>query len=116
MGFSGGIVRACAFAGAVLVGLSLAACTKPMQPKEYGVGSLGAATPGSERDFAVNVGDVVHFQVDSSALTPRRKASSAGRPSGSINIRNTRSPSKATPMSAARANTTSRSALAAPWR
>jgi peptidoglycan-associated lipoprotein len=41
-----------------------------MQPKEYGVGSLGAATPGSERDFTVNVGDIVHFQVDSSSLTP----------------------------------------------
>jgi peptidoglycan-associated lipoprotein len=40
-----------------------------MQPKEYGVGPLGAAEPGTERDFAVNVGDVVHFQVDSSALT-----------------------------------------------
>jgi peptidoglycan-associated lipoprotein len=68
MGFSG-IGRACAFAGAVAMAVALAACTKPMQPKEYGVGSLGTAEPGSERDFAVNVGDIVHFQVDSSALT-----------------------------------------------
>ena len=70
MGFSGGIGRACVFAGAVLAALALAACTKPMQPKEYGVGSLGTPEPGTERDFAVNVGDIVHFQVDSSALTP----------------------------------------------
>ncbi len=69
MKFGRGIGRACVFAGAVLMAFALAACTKPMQPKEYGVGSLGAAEPGTERDFAVNVGDVVHFQVDSSALT-----------------------------------------------
>ena len=70
MRFSGGVGRACAFAGAVLAAFALAACSKPQQPREYGVGQLGAATPGSPRDFAVNVGDVVHFQVDSSALSP----------------------------------------------
>jgi peptidoglycan-associated lipoprotein len=65
-----GIGRACVFVGAIAAAFALSACTKPMQPKEYGVGSLGAATPGSERDFTVNVGDIVHFQVDSSSLTP----------------------------------------------
>ncbi len=68
MGFRG-IGRTGALLGAVLAAMALQACTKPMQPKEYGVGQLGEATPGSERDFAVNVGDIVHFQVDSSSLT-----------------------------------------------
>jgi peptidoglycan-associated lipoprotein len=47
----------------------LAACSRQTQPKQYGLGGEGPATPGTERDFAVNVGDVVHFQVDSSTLT-----------------------------------------------
>ena len=47
----------------------LAACSRQAQPKQYGLGGEGPATPGTERDFAVNVGDIVRFQVDSSALT-----------------------------------------------
>ena len=40
------------------------------QPKEYGLGGEGPVTcQDTERDFAVNVGDMVHFQEDSSALT-----------------------------------------------
>jgi peptidoglycan-associated lipoprotein len=61
--------RACKLAGVLAVALALAACAKHQQAKEYGVGGEGPATPGSSRDFAVNVGDVVRFQVDSSALT-----------------------------------------------
>jgi peptidoglycan-associated lipoprotein len=61
--------RACKLAGVVAVALALAACAKHQQAKEYGVGGEGPVTPGTSRDFAVNVGDVVHFQVDSSGLT-----------------------------------------------
>ncbi|MGO8839761.1 MAG: peptidoglycan-associated lipoprotein Pal [Methyloceanibacter sp.] len=69
MGLSGEISRACKFAGVVAVALILAACARHGQPKEYGVGSVSAAEPGTAQDFAVNVGDLVHFEVDSSALT-----------------------------------------------
>jgi peptidoglycan-associated lipoprotein len=69
MRWSGGIDRACKFAGVVAFALVLAACSKHGQPKQYGLGGEGPATPGTERDFAVNVGDLVHFQVDSSSLT-----------------------------------------------
>jgi peptidoglycan-associated lipoprotein len=33
------------------------------------VGSVGGAAPGTAQDFTSNVGDVVHFEVDSSSLT-----------------------------------------------
>ena len=69
MRWSGGIGRACKIAGVIAFALVLAACSRHGQPKQYGLGGEGPATPGSERDFAVNVGDVVHFQVDSSSLT-----------------------------------------------
>jgi len=53
----------------IAVVLLIAACSKS-QPKEYGLGNTGGvAQPGSPQEFAVNVGDVVHFQVDSPALT-----------------------------------------------
>jgi peptidoglycan-associated lipoprotein len=69
MRWSGGIGRVCKFAGVVAIALVLAACSRQGQPKQYGLGGEGPITPGTERDFAVNVGDVVHFQVDSPALT-----------------------------------------------
>jgi peptidoglycan-associated lipoprotein len=34
----------------------------------------GAATPGSQQDFIVNVGDRVFFETDSSELTPQSRA------------------------------------------
>jgi peptidoglycan-associated lipoprotein len=50
----------------------LAACSKEqLPPKQYGVGGEGPIAPGTSRDFAVNVGDVVRFEVDSSELTPQ---------------------------------------------
>ncbi|MGB6907643.1 MAG: peptidoglycan-associated lipoprotein Pal [Methyloceanibacter sp.] len=61
--------RACRLAGILAVALILAACAKHQQPKEYGVGGEGPITPGTSRDFAVNVGDVIRFQVDSSTVT-----------------------------------------------
>jgi peptidoglycan-associated lipoprotein len=69
MRLSGGVNRACSFAGVLAVALILAACARHGQPKEYGVGGEGPATPGTSQDFAVNVGDVVHFESDSPALT-----------------------------------------------
>ena len=48
--------------------LALAACSKKNTPDlEAGAGQ---AAPGSQQDFAVNVGDRVYFLEDQSALTP----------------------------------------------
>jgi peptidoglycan-associated lipoprotein len=49
--------------------LALAACSKKNQPDLEADGG-GVATPGSEKDFAVNVGDRIYFIVDQSTLTP----------------------------------------------
>jgi peptidoglycan-associated lipoprotein len=69
MRWSGGVNRACRVAGVIAFALLISACARS-QPKEYGIGSTGGvASPGSPQEFAVNVGDVVHFQVDSTALT-----------------------------------------------
>ena len=69
MRWNRGVGRACMVAGIVGLAILLAACSRQAQPKQYGLGGGGPATPGSEADFTVNVGDVVRFQVDSSALT-----------------------------------------------
>ena len=69
MRWSCGVARACKFAGVVALAIVLAACSRQAQPRQYGLGGEGPATPGTERDFAVNVGDVVRFEVDSSTLT-----------------------------------------------
>jgi peptidoglycan-associated lipoprotein len=61
--------RAGKIAGVVALAILVAACSRQAQPKQYGLGGEGSATPGSERDFAVNVGDVVRFEVDSATLT-----------------------------------------------
>lgn len=69
MRWSPAVGRAGKFLGVVAFAIVLAACSRHSQSKQYGLGGEGPATPGTERDFAVNVGDVVHFQVDSSTLT-----------------------------------------------
>ena len=65
------------------LGLALTACAKDNQPQldpnagtnaglAAGQGGRGGpVTPGSERDFIVNVGDRVHFLVDQWSLTPQ---------------------------------------------
>jgi peptidoglycan-associated lipoprotein len=69
MRWSGGVNRACGVAGVIALALLIAACARS-QPKEYGIGNTGGvAAPGSPQEFAVNVGDLVHFQEDSSALS-----------------------------------------------
>jgi peptidoglycan-associated lipoprotein len=51
--------------------LALAACSKKNTPDlEAGTGGIGQARPGSEQDFATNVGDRIYFIVDTSDLTP----------------------------------------------
>ena len=61
----------------VTVPLALQACAnKELQPDGAelgpggGRGGPGAPVPGTQRDFAVNVGDIVYFSTDATDLTP----------------------------------------------
>jgi len=60
---------------AFAVGLALAGCAskKPLPDNAAGLG-INNATPGSEQDFTVNVGDRVFFETDSSSLTGTARA------------------------------------------
>jgi peptidoglycan-associated lipoprotein len=64
------IVRSAKFAIFVLGALAIAGCAK--QPDQTAA-LAGAATPGSQQDFIVNVGDRVFFESDSSELTPQAR-------------------------------------------
>ena len=55
---------------ALFLGLALAGCAKEKLPDNSGQLGLNGATPGSQQDFTVNVGDRVFFETDSSVLTP----------------------------------------------
>ena len=58
---------------ALAVGLALAGCAKQTLPDN--AGGLGLnATPGSQQDFTVNVGDRIFFETDSSSLTATARA------------------------------------------
>jgi peptidoglycan-associated lipoprotein len=65
------IVRGIKFAAVVIGALAIAACAK-QQPDQTAM--AGAATPGSQQDFVVNVGDRVFFDTDSSELSPQARA------------------------------------------
>src|SRR5271165_533755 len=56
--------------------LAIAACAKnpAEEPSALAGANAGVATPGSPRDFAVNVGDRVFFDSDSSELSPTAQA------------------------------------------
>jgi peptidoglycan-associated lipoprotein len=64
------IVRGARVAFFVLGALAVAGCAK--QPDQTAA-IAGAATPGSQQDFIVNVGDRVFFESDSSELTPQAR-------------------------------------------
>jgi peptidoglycan-associated lipoprotein len=62
------------FAIALLAALTAAACAnKANELGAAGVGG-GAAVPGSQQDFVVNVGDRVFFDTDSTELTMQSRA------------------------------------------
>jgi peptidoglycan-associated lipoprotein len=66
------IVRGAKFAALLLGALAIAGCAKNAQNDQLGM--AGAATPGSQQDFIVNVGDRVFFDTDSSELTAQSRA------------------------------------------
>ena len=65
------IVRGIKVAALVMGALAIAACAK-QQPDQAAM--AGAAAPGSQQDFVVNVGDRVFFETDSSELTDQARA------------------------------------------
>jgi peptidoglycan-associated lipoprotein len=54
--------------------LALAGCSKKSTPDlEAASSGIGQAAPGSDKDFAVNVGDRIYFAEDQSTLAPEAK-------------------------------------------
>ena len=67
--------RAARLLAVLLVGALAAACANnENQPSSQLTGRDGSVTPGSHRDFSVNVGDIVYFTTDSTDLTPEATA------------------------------------------
>ena len=65
------IVRGAKFAAVIVAALMIAGCAKsPVDQSATGT----SATPGSQQDFVVNVGDRVFFETDSSELTEQARA------------------------------------------
>jgi peptidoglycan-associated lipoprotein len=69
------IVRSARFAVALVAALAVAACANKANELGPGAGlGGGAAVPGSQQDFVVNVGDRVFFESDSTDLTTQSRA------------------------------------------
>ena len=66
------LVRGLRFAAVLIAALSVAACANQADQSQANAG--GAATPGSQQDFVVNVGDRVFFETDQTDLTPQARA------------------------------------------
>jgi peptidoglycan-associated lipoprotein len=64
--------RGLRFAAVLIAALSVAACANQADQSQANAG--GAATPGSQQDFVVNVGDRVFFETDQTDLTPQARA------------------------------------------
>jgi peptidoglycan-associated lipoprotein len=66
------MIRGAKFAAIVMATLAIAGCAK--QADQNAAMGAGAAAPGSQQDFVVNVGDRVFFETDSSELTDQARA------------------------------------------
>ncbi|HZQ13250.1 MAG TPA: peptidoglycan-associated lipoprotein Pal [Pseudolabrys sp.] len=64
------IIRGVRFAALLAAALTISACAQNANDAQ----GNAAATPGSQQDFVVNVGDRVFFETDSSELTPQSRA------------------------------------------
>jgi peptidoglycan-associated lipoprotein len=65
------IFRGAGLAAMLAAALAVSACAN--KPADNALASASAATPGSEQDFVVNVGDRVFFETDSTELTPQAR-------------------------------------------
>jgi peptidoglycan-associated lipoprotein len=66
------MLRIARFAAVLAAALAISACAKNAEDAQ--ANAAGQATPGSQQDFVVNVGDRVFFETDSSELTPQSRA------------------------------------------
>jgi peptidoglycan-associated lipoprotein len=66
------IIRAARLAAVLAAALAISACAN--KPEETQASAAGMATPGSQQDFVVNVGDRVFFDTDSSELSAKSRA------------------------------------------
>jgi peptidoglycan-associated lipoprotein len=64
-------MRGFRLAAVVAAALAIGACANQQNAQGD---AAGAATPGSQQDFVVNVGDRVFFETDSTDLTPQSRA------------------------------------------
>jgi peptidoglycan-associated lipoprotein len=69
----GNIIRGVPLVVVLMTGLALGACANNPADNAQ-ANAAGAATPGSQQDFVVNVGDRVFFETDSTELTPQSRA------------------------------------------
>ena len=60
------------FAAVLVAALAISACARNADDAQ--ASAAGAATPGSQQDFVVNVGDRVFFETDSTELPPQSRA------------------------------------------
>lgn len=70
------ISKVARMAALTLLVVAVAACSRTPNTLPTGVGNVGAgaATPGSQQEFLVTVGDRVFFDTDSSSLSPEAMA------------------------------------------
>jgi peptidoglycan-associated lipoprotein len=64
------MIRGAKFVAVIAAMLAIAGCAKQNDQSAL----AGAAAPGSQQDFVVNVGDRVFFETDSSELTDQARA------------------------------------------
>ena len=67
------LLRGARLAAVLAAALAISACANRPEDNAQ-ANAAGAATPGSQQDFVVNVGDRVFFETDSTDLTPQARA------------------------------------------
>jgi peptidoglycan-associated lipoprotein len=67
------MLRGVRLAAVLAAALAISACANRPDANSQAT-AAGQATPGSQQDFVVNVGDRVFFETDSSDLTPQARA------------------------------------------
>src|SRR5665213_989101 len=67
------IMRGGRLVAVLVAALTISACANKPEDNAQ-ANAAGMATPGSQQDFVVNVGDRVFFETDSTELTPQSRA------------------------------------------
>ena len=67
------MLRGARLAAVLAAALAISACANKVGDDAQ-ANAAGQATPGSQQDFVVNVGDRVFFETDSTELTPQSRA------------------------------------------